>query len=91
MSNWKTQAKNLIGQAEIIEAIGVIEANGVKTGNCLSIAQELEAETEKHVKNQTQFAPGEYQKHNKKFNDLTWRLLNLIDGTKREMPDYLKV
>jgi len=90
MSNWKKQAKNLIAQAEIIEAIGVIEANGIKTGDCLSIAQELEAETEKHVKNKTQFAPGEYAIHSRKFSDLTWKLLQLIDGINREMPKYLK-
>jgi len=90
MSNWKKQAKNLIAQAEIIEVIGVIEANGIKTGDCLSIAQELEAETEKHVKNKTQFAPGEYAIHSRKFSDLTWKLLQLIDGTNKSMPEYLK-
>lgn len=90
MSNWKTQAKNLICRAEIIEAIGVIEANGIKTGDCLSIAQALEAETQKHVKNKTQFAPGEYAIHSRKFNDLTWKLQQLIDGTNKPMPEYLK-
>jgi copper homeostasis protein CutC len=70
MSNWKTQAKNLIGQAEIIEAIGIIEANGIKTGNCLSIAQDLEAETEKHVKNKTQFAPGKHESTRKSLTTL---------------------
>lgn len=90
MSNWKQQAKNLLAKANVIEAIGVIEANGVKTGNCLSIAQELEAETQKHVDNKTQFAPGEYQKHSQKFSNLTWKLLQLIDGTNKPMPEYLK-
>ena len=90
MSNWKNEAKNLIAQAEIIEAIGVIEANGVKTGNLLSQAQELEAETEKHVKNKTQFAPGEYAKHSAKFSKVCWDLLQKIDDTNKPMPDYLK-
>ena len=90
MSNWKRQAKDLIAQAKIIEAIGVIEANGVKTGNLLSQAQELEAETEKHVKNKTQFAAGEYAKHSEKFSKITWALLQKIDGTNKPMPEYLK-
>lgn len=90
MSNWKQQVKDLLAKAEVIKAIGVIEANGIKTGNCLSIAQELEAETEKHVKNKTQFAPGEYAIHSRKSSDLTWKLLQLIDGTNNPVPEYLK-
>lgn len=90
MKDWKKQAKDLIGQAQIIEAIGIIEANGVKTGDLLSQAQELEAETEKHVKNKTQFGPGEYAKHSAKFSEVTWALLQKIDGTNKPMPDYLK-
>jgi len=90
MKNWKLEAKNLIGQAKVIEAIGLVEANGIKTGSLLIQAQELEAETEKHVKNKTQFGPGEYAKHSAKFSEITWALLQKIDGTNKPMPDYLK-
>ena len=90
MKNWKSDAKNLIAQAKVIEAIGLVEANGVKTGSLLSQAQELEAKTEKHVKNKTQFSPGEYAKHRAKFSEITWALLQKIDGTNKPMPEYLK-
>ena len=90
MSNWKKEAKNLIAKAEIIEAIGLCEANGLKTGNLLARAQELEDESQKHVKNKTQFAPGEYAKHSSRFSEITWELLQKINGTNKPMPDYLK-
>lgn len=90
MSNWKAQAKNLIGQAKLIEAIGLIEANGIKTGGALSAVQALDAESEKHVKNKTQFTRAEYSAHSEKFSEITWELLQKIDGTNKPMPDYLK-
>lgn len=89
-TNWKNKAKDLIAQANVIEAIALTEVNGVKTGNLLTRMQALEAETEKHVKNKTQFAPGEYAKHSAKFAEITWELMNKIDGTNRPMPEYLK-
>ena len=90
MKKWKLEAKNLIAQAKVIEAIGLVEANGIETGSLLSRAQELEAETEKHVKNKTQFGPGEYAKHSARFSEITWELLQKIDGTNKSMPEYLK-
>lgn len=89
--NWKDKAKDLIAKANVIEAIALAEANGVKTGNLLTRMQELEAITEKHVKNKTQVAPGEYAKHSTRFAEIMWELMNKIDGTNREMPDYLKL
>lgn len=88
--NWKDKAKDLIAQANVIEAIALTEANGVKTGNLLTRMQQLEAITEKHMKNRTQFAPGEYAKYSATFTEITWELMNKIDGTNREMPNYLK-
>lgn len=90
MPDWKQQAKKLIAKAEIIEAIALIEVNGVKTGNLLSQAQELEAEVEKHVKNKTQFALGEHVKYDAKFSEIVWELLQKIDNTNKPMPQYLK-
>lgn len=90
MKKWKLEAKKLIAQTEIIEAIGLAEANGIKTGSLLSQAQELEAESEKHEKNKTQFGPDEYAKHSAKLSEITWALLQKIDGTNKPMPEYLK-
>lgn len=90
LPTWREEAKDLIAQANVIEAIALTEASGVKTGNLLTRMQELEAETGKHVKNKTQFAPGEYAKHSAKFTEITWELMNKINGTNRPMPEYLK-
>lgn len=80
MSNWKAQAKNLIGQAKLIEAIGLIEANGIKTGGALSAALALDAESEKHVKNKTRFTSAEYSAYLKKFSEISRKLIQLIEG-----------
>lgn len=90
MSNWKAQAKNLIKQTKLIEAIGLIEANGIETGGALSAVQALDAESEKHAKNKTPFTSAEYSAHSKKFSQIARELLQKIDGTNRPMPDYLK-
>lgn len=88
--NWKQKAKELIAEANVIEAIALTEANGVKIGNLLTRMQKLEDESEKHVKNKTQFAPGEYAKHSAEFSKICWDLLQKIDGTNKPMPEYLK-
>lgn len=90
MKNWKERAKKLIGEANLLQAITCMNNNGVDTGDLSTQVLQLEAEAEKHVKNKTQFAPGEYEKHCAKFSEITWALLQKIDGTNKPMPDYLK-
>ena len=64
--------------------------NGIDTGTLSTQVLMLEAESEAHVKNKTQFAPGEYAKHSAKFSEITWALLQKINGTNKPMPEYLK-
>ena len=90
MSNWKQRAKELIGKAELLQAITVMNNNGINTGDLSTQVLKLEAENEKHVKNKTQYAPGEYAKHSAKFSEITWALLQKINGTNKPMPEYLK-
>lgn len=76
--NWKEKARELISNAHIIEAIGVMESNGIRTGDLLSKAQELEDENEKHEKNKTQFTDSEFESYNQRFSELTWKLINML-------------
>lgn len=90
MSNWKERARKLIAEANLLQAITCMNNNGVDTGTLSTQALRLEAESEKHAKNKTQFAPGEYAKHSAKFSKITCALLQKIDGTNKPMPEYLK-
>ena len=90
MSDWKQQAKKLIGKAELGSAIVVMQKNGIKTGSLASQVFELERESEEHVKNKTQFTSSEYEKHSAKFSEIAWALLQKINGTNEPMPEYLK-
>jgi hypothetical protein len=73
MSNWKQQARKLIAQAELVEAIDLIESNGLKTGITKSKAQEMQ-------ENATQ----------DEFAAITWKLIQLLGGTNKPMPELLK-
>lgn len=90
MERWQKRAKELIGQANLLQAIACVNNNGVDTGDLSTQANQLEAEIEKHVKNKTQFGPGEYASHSAKFSEIAWDLLQKIDGTNNPMPEYLK-
>ena len=73
-----SQLKTLIAAANLSQAFPIMEKNGLKCAAEKSTWLSLEAESQKHVANKTQFQGNEYEIHTRRFTEMVKSLLGKI-------------
>ncbi|HOY19670.1 MAG TPA: hypothetical protein PLC89_20325 [Haliscomenobacter sp.] len=90
MENWKNVAKKHIANNEILKCLTVIKKHGIITSGFVARFKKHKKMEDKVLSEKRTYTSAEYAAKNKIHSELAWDIMQAIDGTTREMPDYLK-
>lgn len=90
MANWEEVAKSHIAKADLLKAVQVMKKNNINCAKFSALIEELQVQEDAVIAEKRQYESKEYQLRSAKFNQLAFDMFQAVDGTSREMPEYLK-